>query len=208
MNVLLINGSPNEKRCSFTALSEIANEFEPLSITSEIVHIGKAPVRGCVACMGCMKSNNGHCVFDDDITNSLIDKMNAADAIIIASPVYYSGIAGSLKCFLDRAFWAGRGLDNKLAASVISSRRAGSIAAFDEINHYYLKSNMHVVGSTYWNEVHGFSAKDVAQDLEGLQTLRTLAKNMAWLLKCIEIADKSGLSRPEYESVITTNFIR
>ena len=206
MKVLLINGSPNEKGCTYTALEEIAKEFAKENIDYEIFHIGKKAITGCTACSACRKS--GYCVFNDDPVNNVIDKIKQSDAVIVGSPVYYAGISGQVKALMDRAFFAGTGYANKLAASVVSCRRGGASAAFDQMNHYFAISNMHVVSSQYWNQVHGYTPEDVKQDLEGLQTMRTLSRNMAWLLKCIELADKNHIARPEYEQWIPTNFIR
>lgn len=208
MKVLLINGSPNEKGCTYTALYEIAKELEKNGIDHELVQIGKGPVHGCTACAGCRK-NGGRCVFNDDIANKIIDKMRESDAVVVGSPVYYAGISGGLKAVLDRVFYAaGSGFKNKLAASVVSCRRGGASAAFDQLNHYFEMSNMHLVGSQYWNQVHGTGAEEVKQDLEGLQTMRTLGKNMSWLLKCIEQGKAHGVPQPEYEKWLKTNFIR
>jgi multimeric flavodoxin WrbA len=206
MKVLLINGSPNEKGCTYTALEEVAKEFEKQNISYEIFHIGKKAIKGCTACYACKKS--GSCVFNDDPVNEVIDKIKQSDAVIVGSPVYYAGISGQIKSLMDRVFFAGSGYANKLAASVVSCRRGGASAAFDQMNHYFSITNMHIVSSQYWNQVHGRNPEEVKKDLEGMQTMRTLGRNMAWLLKCIELADKSNIARPEYEDWTPTNFIR
>lgn len=208
MKVLLLNGSPNEKGCTYTALEEVAGELAKGGIESEFFQIGKKPVQGCTACYQCMRKGLGHCVFDNDVVNTVIGKIREADALVIGSPVYYAGLSGQLKSLLDRAFFAGGGYANKPGAAVVSCRRGGASAAFDQINHYFTISSMHVVASQYWNQVHGWTPDDVRKDLEGLQTMRTLAKNMAWLLKCIEAGKNAGIPKPVYEPMQPTNFIR
>lgn len=208
MKVLMINGSPNAKGCTYTALMEVRKEFDAAGIDYELIQIGKKPISGCIACYGCGKTEDGHCVFQDDLANVVIEKIKETDAVIVGSPVYYAGISGQIKSLLDRVFFAGRNFDNKLAASVVSCRRGGASAAFDQLNHYFLKGNMHVIASQYWNQVHGSNAEEVMKDLEGLQTMRTLGKNMSWLLKCIELGNQNGIPKPEYESWMPTNFIR
>lgn len=208
MKVLLINGSPNEKGCTYTALEEITKVFVKEGIEYELLQIGKKAIKGCAACFACSKSKTGHCVFNDDVVNEVIDKLKESDAMIVGSPVYYAGISGQVKALMDRVFFAGSGYANKLAATVVSCRRGGASAAFDQMNHYFSMSNMHIVSSQYWNQVHGRTPEDVRQDLEGLQTMRTLGKNMAWLLKCIDLGNKNHIAKPEYEEWTPTNFIR
>lgn len=204
MKVLLINGSPHKEGCTYTALKECADTLEKNGIESEIYWIGVKPIAGCIACGHCYES--GKCFVDDDV-NKLIDRLPEFDGIIIGSPVYYAGPSGQLTAFLDRLFYAGSGFDGKLGASVVSCRRGGATAAFDRLNKYFTISNMPVVSSQYWNQVHGFTPDDVRKDEEGLQTMRTLANSMAWLLKCIELGRKNGLNVPEREPHIATNFI-
>lgn len=206
MKTLLINGSPNAGGCTFTALSEVAKELGKQGVETEIFHIGKDPIIGCQACRACKRT--GWCIYKKDSVNTAIEKIKEADALIIGSPVYYSGVAGQMKSFLDRVFFAGSGYANKLGAAVVSCRRGGSSSTFDQLNHYFTISKMHVVGSQYWNQVHGFTPEDVMQDLEGLQTMRTLAVNMAWLLKCIEAGREKGIEQPVYEHPVVTSFIR
>lgn len=208
MKVLLLNGSPNEKGCTYTALEEVARELAKGEIQSEFFQVGKKPVRGCAACYKCRQVGAGQCVFDDDAVNAAIGKIKEADALVIGSPVYYAGLSGQLKALLDRSFFAGGGYANKLGAAVVSCRRGGASAAFDQINHYFGISKMHIVASQYWNQVHGTTPDEVRQDLEGLQTMRTLAKNMVWLLKCIEAGQKANIPQPIYEAAQHTNFIR
>lgn len=204
MNVLLINGSPHEKGCTYTALSEVANTLEKHGIATRIYPIGKKPIRGCIACGRCNELSR--CVFDDDSANEILSLMQQADGIVIGSPVYYAGPNGALCALFDRVFYASNGsLAFKPAAAVVSARRSGTTATFERLNKYFTMSRMPVVSSQYWNGVHGFSPKDVMQDEEGLQTMRTLGDNMAWLLKSIA---ESGRPLPEIEPWTPTHFIR
>ena len=205
MKVLMINGSPHKDGCTFTALKEIEKELIKLEIETEIVHIGVQPIRGCI---GCNKCKGGRCVFDDDIVNRLLEKAETADAYIFGSPVHYAGASGSLTCVLDRFFYAGENHAYKPGAAIVSCRRGGATAAFDQLNKYFTIKNMPIVSSQYWNMVHGNTPEEVLQDAEGLQIMRTLGKNMGWLLKCIEAGKNSGISLPEKEKQIVTNFIR
>lgn len=207
MKVLLINGSPKLKGCTYTALNEIAKELEAENIETEIFHIGNQPIRGCIGCGGC-KSNN-RCVFNDDTVNKAIEKVTEADGIIFGSPVHYAAASGSLTSFLDRLFYAygGKFLAYKPGAAIVSCRRGGSTAAFDQLNKYFTISNMPIVSSQYWNMVHGNTPDEVKQDLEGMQIMRTLGRNMAWLLKSINVGKKSGLKLPHKEPRAITNFI-
>ena len=182
MHVLLLNGSPNAEGCTFTALSEIAATLKAENITSEIFQLGKKPVRGCVACGVC--SERGECAFQDDILPALVEAAKRADALVIGSPVYYAGPNGALCALLDRLFFsAGAFLKFKPGAAVVSCRRGGASAAFDRLNKYFTINQMPVVSSQYWNSVHGFSPDDVRKDAEGLQTMRTLAHNLARMLR-------------------------
>ena len=207
MKVLLLNGSPHAKGCTFTTLSEVANELETQGIQTEILQIGTQPVRGCIGCRRCRTT--GHCIFDDDIVNLVIDKAAEADGFIVGSPVYYASANGALIALLDRIFYAGsKNFVYKPAAAVVSARRAGTTASFDELNKYFTISQMPVVSSQYWNMVHGNTPDEVRQDLEGLQIMRTLGRNMAWFLQCIDAGKKANVSLPEEESRVATNFIR
>ncbi|GHT43995.1 FMN reductase [Bacteroidia bacterium] len=207
MNVLLINGSPHKSGCTFTALSEIAGELEKQEIETRIFPIGTKAIRGCVACGQCEET--GLCAYSGDIVNECIGLMKAADGIIVGSPVYYASPNGALLALLDRAFFAsGDAFAYKPAAAVVSCRRGGAASAFDALNKYFTISNMPVVSSQYWNGVHGHTPEEVRQDLEGLQVMRALGRNMAWLLKCIEAA-KETVPYPVQEPVRHwTNFIR
>ncbi|MBQ6775920.1 MAG: flavodoxin family protein [Synergistaceae bacterium] len=206
MKVLLINGSPNEHGCTYTALSEVAGALNRREVDTEIFWIGKKAIQGCIACFKC--SELGHCVFNDAVRD-LTSRLDEFDGLIIGSPVYYAGPNGSLLAFLDRLFFSGGAKwCGKLGAAVVSCRRSGSTATFDRLNKYFTIMNMPVVASQYWNGVHGFTPDDVKQDLEGMQTLRVLGENMAWLLKSIEAGRKAGVPAPEYEEHVFTNFIR
>jgi multimeric flavodoxin WrbA len=209
MKVLLINGSPKAKGCTYTALMEIAKELEKQNIEAEIFHIGSNPIRGCIGCGSCYKKNLGKCVFDDDTVNIALEKVKEADAFVFGSPVHYAAASGLITSFLDRLFYAGGSyLQYKPGAAIVSCRRGGSTAALDQLNKYFTIKNMPVVSSQYWNMVHGNTPEEVAQDLEGMQTMRVLAKNMAWLLKCIEAGKNAGINLPQNEAKISTNFIR
>lgn len=206
MKVVLVNGSPNEKGCTYTALSEVAAELERQGVEAEIVHIGKEPIRGCLGCGGCRKA--GRCVFDDAV-NALAGKLAEADGLVFGSPVFYAGISGQLKCFMDRLFYSqDAALAHKPAAAVVSARRGGCATAFDDINRFFTINRMPVVASQYWNQVHGNTPEEVRQDAEGLQIMRTLARNMAWLLRCMEAGRQAGVALPEREAPVRTNFIR
>ncbi|WP_160673190.1 flavodoxin family protein [Clostridium sp. C8-1-8] len=208
MKVLLINGSPKAQGCTFTALSEVAKELNKANIETEIFHVGNKPIRGCMACGGCYKTD-GTCVFNDDTVNIALEKAKEADGFIFGSPVHYAAASGQITAFLDRFFYAGDGFQYKPGASVVSCRRGGSTAAFEQLNKYFTIANMPVVSSQYWNMVHGNTPEEVKQDLEGMQTMRTLGKNMAWLLKCIQAGKEAGISLPEKEEErAVTNFIR
>lgn len=206
MKALLINGSPNEKGCTYTALSEVAAALEENGVETKIVPIGKQPIRGCIGCGGCAGKNR--CVFNEDPVNALIEEMETADALVIGSPVYFASPNGNLTSLLDRFFYAGGCFAHKPAAAVASARRAGTTVTLDDLNKYFQIRQMPVVSSTYWNMVHGSRPEEVQKDEEGLQTMRNLGRNMAWLLKCIEKGRKDGLEPPVNEHTYKTNFIR
>ncbi len=206
MKVLLVNGSPHRQGCTFTALSEIAATLEKHNIATEIFHIGVKAIHGCTACGACAES--GYCIFKDDTVNHAIDLFKEADGIIVGSPVYYAGPNGALCAFLDRVFFMkSRPYAYKPAAAVVSCRRGGASASFDRLNKYFTISSMPLVSSQYWNAVHGTTPEEVRQDAEGLQIMRTLGNNMAWLLKCIEAAE-GKVPFPVPEAPARTNFIR
>lgn len=209
MKVLMINGSPHEKGCTYTALGEIAGELEKAGIESEILQVGTNPLRGCVACGACVK-HPGKCTFgDEDMVNTAIERLNAADALVIGTPVHYAAAGGALTAFLDRMFYAARGsFRYKPGAAICVCRRGGTVSAFDQLNKYFTISSMPVVSSQYWNMVYGSTPDEVKQDLEGMQTMRTLGRNMAWLLACIKAGEDAGVPKPELEPGARTNFIR
>ena len=205
MKVLLLNGSPKAKGNTALALNEMAAVFAQEGIEAEIIHVGNQAVRGCIACGSCGK--NGKCVFDDAV-NEVAAKFEAADGLVIGSPVYYAGANATLMAFLQRLFYSTR-FDKtmKVGASVVIARRGGCSATYDEMNKFFGISGMPIASSQYWNSVHGGAPGQAAQDAEGMQTMRTLARNMAFLMKDIALGkEKYGL--PEKEPHAWTNFIR
>ena len=208
MKVLLVNGSSNLKGCTYTALSEVAGVLEQNGIETEFVQLGNGPIRDCIGCGAC-RNNGGVCAFNEDNVNAFIQKAKEADGFVFGSPVYYAHPSGRLLSFMDRAFFAGKkNFAYKPAAAVVSARRAGTTGSVDVITKHFTISNMPVVPSNYWNMVHGSKPEDVRQDLEGMQIMRNLGLNMAWMLKCIEAGKKSGIDLPVAEEKIWTNFIR
>ncbi len=207
MKVLLINGSPHKEGCTYTALNEIANELNRLEVETELFHIGTQPVSGCTACGYCKKTQARRCVYQDTV-NEAITKMELSDAMIVGSPVHYASACGSVISFLDRMFYASGGFAYKPGAAIVTCRRGGATAAFDQLNKYFCISGMPVVSSQYWNMAHGNTPEEVKQDLEGLQTMRTLARNLNWLLQSIAAGRKNGIPLPEVEPRLRTNFIR
>ncbi len=201
MKVLMINGSPNKHGCTYTALAEVAKALEAEGLESEIVWLGNGPVRDCIGCGGCAKTKN--CVFDDDKLSELKAKCAEADGFVFGSPVYYAHPSGRLLSVLDRLFFSGNAaFKGKPGAAVVSARRAGTTASIDVINKYFSIAQMPIVGSSYWNMVHGRKAEDVLQDAEGLQTMRNLGRNMAAMLK----GEKTPNPNNEYEA--WTCFVR
>ena len=204
MKVLLINGSPHKKGNTYIALLEVATALEKEGVATEIVSIGTKAIQGCIACNKCQET--GVCVFNDEPYRTIREKLQQADGVIIGSPVYFAGPNGILCALLDRLFYSCRSvLLYKPAASVAICRRGGASATFDRLNKYFTITNMPVVSSQYWNSVHGRRPGEAVQDLEGLQIMRTLGRNMAWLLKNIH---QNGLQVPEPEQTIRTDFIR
>ena len=205
MKVLLVNGSYHEKGCTYTALAEVAKALNANGVETEIYWLGQNQISGCKGCWAWKKIKK--CVIDDGM-NEFVEKAAEFDGFVFGSPVYYASAAGALVSFMDRVFYSGgRNLAYKPAAAVVSCRRAGASTTFDVINKYFTINNMPIVGSNYWNEIHGNTAEEAAQDEEGLQTMRVLGNNMAWLLKCIEKGKEAGLE-PVRERKIMTNFIR
>ena len=201
--VLLLNGSPKANGCTATALNEMIKVFEQEGIETEIIQIGNKDIRGCVACGYCGK--NGKCVFND-LVNEVAVKFEKADGLVVGSPVYYSSPNGTILSFMDRLFYStSYSKQMKVGAAVVSARRGGNTASFDVLNKYFTISGMPVASSTYWNQVHGFSAEDVQKDLEGLQTMRNLARSMSFMIKAFHDArDKYGL--PQIETDAFTSF--
>ena len=205
MKVLLINGSLHEKGCTYTALCEVEKALQANGIETEIYWIGQNNMQGCKGCWACGKLKK--CVIDDGL-NEFVEKAAEFDGFVFGSPVYYASAAGAMLSFMDRVFYSGgRSLAYKPAASVVSCRRGGASTTFDVLNKYYTINNMPVIGSNYWNEVHGNKPEEVLQDAEGLQTMRVLGNNMAWVLKCIEKCKEAGIE-PVKEKKMMTNFIR
>lgn len=206
MKVLLVNGSPHMQGCTFTALAEVENKLKEEGIETEMHWIGKGDTPGCRSCRQCRHA--GYCVLGDDVAD-VGRRLGEFEGYVFGAPVYYSGVAGQMSAWMDRLFFsAGGRMAGKPAAAVVSCRRAGATASLERFNQYFLINNMLVVGSQYWNEVHGNSPEEVARDLEGLQIMRTLAQNMAWTLKCIAAGRKEGMQHPEHEPKVMTNFIR
>lgn len=201
--VLLLNGSPKANGCTATALQEMIRVFEAEGIETELIHVGNKDIRGCIACGTCGKK--GKCVFDD-LVNETAEKFREADGLVVGSPVYYASPNGTILSFLDRLFYSTSFSKHmKVGAAVVSARRGGNTAAFDALNKYFSISGMPIATGTYWNQVHGFTAEDVKKDLEGLQTLRNLARNMSFLIRAIADArEKNGL--PEVERGAFTSF--
>lgn len=210
MKVLLVNGSPHEKGCTYTALDEIAKTLHAEGVEAEIFQLGTEPLAGCIACGHCQRA--GRCVFADKV-NAFLDIARGADGFVFGSPVHYAAAAGAMTSFMDRAFYTDRCAGHRIfylkpAACVVSARRAGTTAALDQLNKYLTISEMPVISSRYWNMVHGATPEEVQKDLEGLQTMRVLARNMAWFLKCKEAGIRAGIPFPEREETARTNFIR
>ncbi len=206
MKVLLFNGSPHPAGCTFTGLNEIAKVLHGHGIETELVQIGTKPIAGCTACRKC--KGGSPCIFDDGV-NDLIPRLDEFDAIIVGAPVYYSGPSGQCCAFLDRLFYSAAGkLAGKPAAAIVSCRRGGASAAYDRLLKYFSINSMPIVTSQYWNQIHGNTPEEVLQDEEGMQTMRTLGENMAWLLRCIEAGKQAGVQSPVYEARVHTNFIR
>ena len=206
MKEILVNGSPREKGCTYTALCEVAGALEKNGIETEIFQVGAKPIAGCIGCNVCLK--NGRCFVDDPV-NEFVEKAKTADGFVFGSPVHYAAASGAITSFLDRAFYGkGNVFAGKPGAAVVSCRRGGAASAFDQLNKYFTINSMPVVSSQYWNQVHGNTQDEVRLDAEGPQTMRTLGSNMAWLLKCIQAGAAAGITFPEREPAMKTNFIR
>lgn len=210
MEVLLVNGSPHEKGCTYTALSEVSKTLKKEEIETEIFWIGLKPISGCIGCGKCKELKR--CVFDD-VVNQFVDKAEEADGFIFGTPVHYAAASGAITSFMDRCFYSASPRDKnvfryKPAATVISARRAGTTATYDQLNKYFGITEMPIISTRYWNMVHGSKPEDVLKDEEGMQAMRILGRNMAYYLKCIEAGKKAGVKMPEREKTIFTNFIR
>lgn len=210
MKVLLVNGSPHKEGCTYTALSEVGKALEAEGIEVGTFWIGVKPLSGCIACKTCVSKHK--CVFDDTV-NQFLDIAGEYDGFVFGTPVHWGGASGAITSFMDRAFYAdlcggGERFLLKPAAAVISARRAGTTATWDQINKYFALMQMPIVSSRYWNIVHGAAPEQVRKDLEGMQTMRILGKNMAFFLKCKEAGLAAGIPLPEREAVTFTNFIR
>lgn len=210
MKVVAFNGSPKKEGNTYQAINIVASELEKEGIEVEIVHVGNKVIRGCLACNACAKNKDGKCIVENDEVNLWIQKMNEADGIILGSPVHYSAIAGTMKSFLDRAFYVASGmgmLRHKVGASVVAVRRSGGTTTFNQLNNFINYAEMLMPSTNYWNVIHGTTPGEVLQDQEGVQIMRVLGKNMAWLMKSIE-KSKDDLEKPSKENKIYTNFVR
>lgn len=206
MKVLMVNGSPHEKGCTFTALSEVAGVLNKNGIETEIMWIGHRPVSGCMSCGGCKITKR--CVFKDCV-NEFLEKAESADGFVFGAPVHYASVCGAMSSFLDRALFGKSGIyAYKPAAAVVSCRRGGASAAFDRLNKYFTIACMPIVSSTYWNSVHGSTPEEVKRDAEGMQVMRNIGSGMAWMLRCIEAGAEKGILPPVPENAARTDFIR
>lgn len=211
MKVLLVNGSPHKEGCTYTALTEVEKSLNKEGIETDIFWIGNKPISGCIACKSCVKLKK--CVFNNDIVNEFLDIAKDYDGFIFGTPVHWAAASGAITSFLDRVFYADscggrKSFYLKPAATVISARRAGTTATFDQINKYFGLLQMPIITSQYWNMVHGAKPEEVKQDLEGMQIMRTLGRNMAFFLKCKGAGIKAGVKLLEVEPTVFTNFIR
>lgn len=205
MKVVLINGSPHKDGTTFRALNEVAFSLNKNGVDTEIITVGDKEVVGCNVCCYCVKN---HKCIKDDIVNEVIEKIEQADGVIVGSPVYFASLNGSLKSLLDRVFFAKKSFAHKPAAAVAVARRAGTTATIDIINKYFTINNMPVISSCYWNMVFGSNSEQAERDLEGMQTMRTLGENMAWIIKCIKAGKDAGIKLPDQEEKVKTNFIK
>ena len=211
MKVLLFNGSPHKNGCTYTALEEIAKTLKEEGIDSEIYQIGIGSITPCRGCSACAKL--GRCVINDDDVNNFVEKCKNFDGFIFGSPVHYGSACGGITAFLDRAFFVNftggkKVFEHKPGAAIASARRAGTTATLDQLNKYFAITEMPMISGRYWNMVHGHTPDDVKQDLEGMQNMRILARNMAWHLKCMEAGRNAGVPMPKKEEIVYTNFIR
>lgn len=210
MKVLLVNGSPHAHGCTYTALTEMERVFHEEGVETELLQLGTEPIRGCCGCGGCYRSGSSRCVFDDDPVNRAIALAETCDGFVFGSPVHYAAAGGTITSFMDRMFYAGSSvMRGKPAAAIVSARRAGTTAAIDQLNKYFIISGMPIAASQYWPMVHGSKPEDVARDEEGLQTLRLLARNLSFMMKSFALARAQGILPPAPEAERKrTNFIR
>ena len=212
MKVIAFNGSPRKKGNTSILIETVFEELNKEGIETEVVHVGKKQIQGCLACMKCAEKLDGHCIIKNDIVNECIDKIVAADGVIMGSPVYCAGLSGQIKSFMDRVSLTGAVNNDmfkrKVGASVVAVRRAGGVSTFNNLNNFFTIMQMMLVGSSYWNMGYGMEEGEVNKDDEGLQTMRNLGKNMSWLLKSIESGKKAELAEPNTDVKILTNFIR
>jgi len=210
MKILLINGSPHEKGCTYTALTEIEKTLHEEGLETEIVQLSTAPIRGCTGCGACAKMKCNRCVYDDDMVNHILEKCESADGFVFGSPVHYASAGGAITSLMDRMFYCGsRVMRTKPGCAIVSARRAGTTATLDQLNKYFIISGMPIVPSQYWPMVHGNTPEQVAQDEEGLQIMRQLGRNMAWMVKSFALAKEHGIEPPKPESPRKwTNFVR
>jgi len=211
MKVVAFNGSPNKEGNTYTGIKMVTDLLESSGVETEIVQVGNKKIRGCMACQKCIKNRDGKCVFNDDPVNDWIEKMLEADGIILGTPVHWAGVAGTMKSFLDRAFYAigagEKGLENKVGVSLAAVRRSGGITAVDQLNKFLEYSEMIIPSSNYWNVIHGTKAGEVLKDKEGVQILETLGKRMLWALELVENGE-DAVEKPESERKVFMNFIR
>ena len=206
MKVILVNGSSHLKGTTYRGLQEVAKALESNGVETEIYQLGSKPIGGCIGCGYCFKNNE---CFMKDKVNEFVELAKEVDGFIFGTPVHYAAASGSLTSFLDRVFYSGSdALAYKPAATIVAARRAGTTATFDQINKYFTINNMPQVSSNYWNAIHGLSAEEAEKDIEGMQTMKILGNNMAWLLKCIELGKQNEIKHPSIESRTATNFIR
>lgn len=209
MKVLLLNGSAKEKGCTYTALAEVAAALTASGVEAEIVWLGPDPIRDCIGCGQCRQPEQCGCIYSEDRINAILEKAAGADGFVFGTPVYYAHPSGRILSALDRLFFAGaRFFVHKPGAAIASARRAGTTASLDVLNKYFLFAQMPIVSSSYWNNVHGNTPDEVRRDEEGLQTMRNLGHNMAWLLRCIELGKQNGVDAPQADLTHRTNFIR
>ena len=210
MKVLLVNGSPHKEGCTYTALTEAASALNDNGVDTDVFWIGNRPLSGCIACKTCVQKKK--CVFDDKV-NEFLELAGDYDGFVFGTPVHWAGASGAITSFLDRVFYAdfcggGNRFLLKPAAAIMSARRAGTTATWDQMNKYFGLMQMPIITSRYWNMVHGTTPEEVKKDLEGVQIMRILGKNMAWFLKCREAGEKAGIALPEQEVISFTNFVR